>query len=44
MSHRFSVEADTLSVSDAYCSKYISKPINNPQKDKDWDGTEFFDI
>lgn len=28
---------------DAYCSKQAKELIRDPQKDPDWDGTEFFD-
>lgn len=27
----------------SYCSVCKTKVIENPEKDKDWDGTEFFD-
>jgi hypothetical protein len=26
----------------AYCSKYVSEKIANPEEDPDWDDTEFF--
>jgi hypothetical protein len=29
---------------EAYCSSMKSVPIEDPTKDSDWDGTEFFDI
>ena len=28
---------------DAYCSKQASGLVAEPEKDPDWDGTEFFD-
>jgi hypothetical protein len=28
---------------DAYCSKYRSEQIAEPEKDVDWDGTQFFE-
>jgi hypothetical protein len=28
---------------DAYCSSMTSAPVAEPEKDPDWDGTEFFD-
>lgn len=29
---------------DAYCSKQECDFVEDPSKDKDWDGTEFFDM
>lgn len=27
---------------ESYCSKMETTKVNNPEKDPDWDGTEFF--
>lgn len=29
---------------EAYCSKQSCEQVKNPTKDKDWDGTEFFNL
>lgn len=40
-------ELDILAVDaiagDSYCSKQVTTTVMEPEKDKDWDGTEFFD-
>lgn len=36
--------AREASVGEAYCSRMQSKLIENPTKDPDWDGTEFFGV
>jgi hypothetical protein len=33
-------EAET---GNAYCSRFRSELVQEPEKDNDWDGTEFFD-
>lgn len=34
--------ARAATVGDAYCSKQETVPVEDPEQDADWDGTEFF--